>query len=296
MIYVCLIFVSVKKLIEIAVIATSSINQITLTPMAILNNDEIQFTGSVGKMTAYKMYGSDKVVVRLKKGPTKKQIRHSPRFERTRQNNSEFKGAIEAVKNIRGTMSLSIRRLADYNFTPVLTGICSNILQQEKVNERGKRGVLLSGHRKLLEGFRINRKNPFVNVVTNPLTTVIDREAKKAVVELPRLIKGINFILPWKHPVYRFCLSLGIADDVIYDGNSYTAARLYGFATANTEWHMNGAPFLPQTIELKMDTPVSLKDSQTLILSIGIEMGAPDKHGEIDNVRYAGSACILALG
>lgn len=263
--------------------------------MAILDNNEIQFTGSFGKMTAYRMRGSDKIVVRRKGGPTKKQIRTSPKFKHTRLNNSEFSGAAQAAKSIRYTMMVPIHKLADHNFTPRLTGIFRSIQKQEEINSKGRRGVLLSGHRKLLEGFLLTRKNPFPNVVSNPLDTVIDRETKTAVIQLPRLIKGINLMLPWRHPLYRFVFSLGVAEDIIYDGNGYFQPERRDMATAATEWHLNGASFLPQTVELKLDMPGALSETQSLVLTVGIEMGQPDVNGEIQSVRYAGSACILAV-
>lgn len=264
--------------------------------MATLNNNEIQFTGSMGKMTAYRMRGSDKVVVRLKSGPTKKQIRYSRKFEHTRLNNSEFAGAIETVKSIRGTLPLGIRRLADHNFTPRLVSICKRIQLQEKTSDKGKRGILLSEHRDLLEGFSFNRKYPLFGVVANPIRVVIDREEKKAVVQLPRLLNEINFTMPWMHPVYRLVVSLGIADDIVYNSSGYTGPNDYKPVSAETEWHLNGAPFRSHTFELALDTPGPLKDNQTMIVCAGIEMGAPNSQGEPDGVRYAGSACILALG
>jgi len=264
--------------------------------MATLDKNEIQFTGSIGKITAYRVRGLDKIVVRAKGGPTKQQVRTSPRFTLTRLNNSEFSGAVQAAKSIRFTMMLPILKLADHNFTPRLNSICSSMQKEEKINPRGKRGVHLSEHRELLKGFSLTRKNPFVNIVSNPLDTVLDREAKTAVVRLPRLIKGINLVLPWRHPLYRFTFSLGVAEDVMHDGSGYYNPERLNIAATDTEWHMNGTSFLPQTIELKLDMPEALKDTQTMILSVGIEMGQPDANGEIDSVQYAGSACILALG
>lgn len=263
--------------------------------MAILDTNEVQFTGSFGKMTAYRMRGSDKIVVRKKGGPTKRQVKTSPRFELTRKNNSEFSGAAQAARSIRFTMTVPVLNLADHNIFPRLTAICSNILQREKVNVRGRRSVLLSEHRKLIEGFSLTRKHPFVNVISNPLDVEIDRETKTAVVHLPRLIKGINLVLPWRYPLYRFALCLGIAEDIIHDGSSYYKPERMEIASADTEWHLNGASFLPQTLELKLKRTAALTERQSLVLSVGIEMGQPDARDEIQSVPYAGSACILAV-
>lgn len=263
--------------------------------MAILDKSEIQFTGSFGKMTAYRMRGSDKIILRAKGGPTKEQVKTSPRFKHTRLNNNEFSGAAQAAQSIRFTMAVPILKLADHNIYPRLTGVCKNIQKQETVNGKGRRGVLLSEHRKLLEGFLLTRKNPFFSVVANPLDILIDREKKTAMIQLPRLIKGINLVLPWRHPLYRFEFSMGVAEDVIHDGVEYNKAERLDIACADTEWHLNGAPFLPQSVELKLNRPEALRETQSLILAAGIKMGQPDANGEIQSVRYAGSGCILAV-
>jgi len=263
--------------------------------MAILDNNEIQFTGSYGRMTAYRMRGSDKIVVRKKGGPTKKQVQTSPRFKHTRLNNKEFIGVVNAAKSIWFTMTVPMLKLADHNIFPRLTSICKSIQKQEKINGKGQRGVLLSEHRKLLEGFLLTRKHQFSSVVSNPLESLIDREKKTAVVQLPRLIKGINLVLPWRHPLYRFGCCLGVAEDVIHDGSAYHKPDRLHMASEHTEWHINGANFLPQTIELKLDMPENLQETQSLVLTVGIEMGQPDANGEIQTVKYAGSAYILAV-
>lgn len=264
--------------------------------MAILDNKEINFTGSLGKFTAYRMSGSDKIILRTKGGPTKSQIRNSPNFEQTRLNNVEFSGAVKAVKGIKSTMIPPIQRLADHNFTPKLTGMCRKIQVQDKEKVKGQRGVHLSAHRELLAGFRLTKKNPFVNLVSQPLKASLDREEKKAIVQLPRLIKSINFMLPWKLPLFRFLFSLGIVEDIVHDGNGYNECDHLPVANADTEWHENGVTFLPQTVELKLDMPEALRETQTMILFIGIEMGHPDASGEIRGAQYAGSAYILAVG
>jgi hypothetical protein len=272
-------------------------------PMAVLDDNEINFTGRLGKLTAYRMQGSDKIILRSKGGPTRKQVRKSPKFEHTRLNNSEFAGAIEAVKGIRDALTLTIRRLANFNFTPQLTRICCTMQDLEQLSDKGMRGVQISLHRDLLQGFRLNKKHFFTNVVINSISVTIDRGSKSAVVQLPRLIAGINFSLPWRQPVYRFCVSLGVVKDIMHDGDDhktlqsgYQKFERLPSTSAETEWYIHGAPFPPQTFELKLDMPEALEDTHTMIVAIGIEMGAPDAHGEIDTVKYAGSACILALG
>ncbi|WP_298736554.1 hypothetical protein [uncultured Chitinophaga sp.] len=263
--------------------------------MAILDANEIQFTGSFGNMTAYRLRGSGKIVVRKKGGPTKKQVKTSRKFSHTRLNNSEFDGAVQAAKSIRYTMNLPVLKLADYNIFPQLTKICTRIQKEEKINGKGQRGVLISEHRKLLEGFLLTRKHQFFSVVSNPLDISVDRETKTALIQLPRLIKGINLVLPWRQPLYSFTFCMGVAEDVIHNGSGYYKPERLPIASAHSEWHINGANFLPQTITLQLNMPGALTAAQSLVLTAGIEMGQPDARGEIQSVPYAGSACVLAV-
>lgn len=264
--------------------------------MAILENNEFQFLGSFGKVTAYRMRGSDKIILRAKGGPTKRQIQTSPNFEHTRLNNAEFCGAVTAAKAIRSTIVFPIQDLADHNFSPKFVGICRKIQLLDKEKENGRRGVCLSAHRDLLAGFRLNKKDPFMNVVLNPLRPVLDRETKTAVIQLPRLTKRMNLDLRWKLPLYRFQFSLGIMEDIVHDGNGYNESVRFPIATTETEWHKSETDFSPQRVELKLNIPEVLRETQTMILSIGIEMGRYDGRGEIERVGHTGSACILALG
>ena len=43
----------------------------------------IEFTGSVGMLSAYRIKGSDKIILRKKGGPKKKQVLTSQKFKRT---------------------------------------------------------------------------------------------------------------------------------------------------------------------------------------------------------------------
>jgi len=256
----------------------------------------LELTGSIGKLSAYKIRGSDKIIVRRKGGPKRKQVLNSKKFERTRENMKEFVGVGMAVKAIRSPL-IHVKRLAEHNFTPTLTRICKKIQVLDKAGENGRRGIYLSRHRYMLAGFRLNKKHPFVSIVTGPVGVTLHRESKSALIQLPQLIAGVNLNVPWKRPLFRFCMSLGIVPDVIYESkgyNNYPAEWVV--AKLDTAWYLATELFEPQTLELKLDVPGPIKDSHTLVFAIGIEMGAPSLYGQIDEVKYAGSACILAVG
>ncbi len=59
------------------------------------------FTGSMGVISAYRMRGYDKIIMRGKGGASKRKIKTSPDFETTRNLNSEWKAVTRASAEIR---------------------------------------------------------------------------------------------------------------------------------------------------------------------------------------------------
>ena len=249
------------------------------------------------KFSVYRMKGSDKIVIRKKGGPTRKQALKSKRYERSRENTAEFIGTGMAVRAIRFPL-LHVKHLSDYNFTPALTTICSVIKKEgDKINNRGQRSILLSQQRYMLEGFVLHKKHPFQSIVLSAVNCTLNRETKSAVIKLPRLTPGINLQLPWKHPLYRFSMSLGLVPDTVYEDGQYNDhVEDRACTDFDTPWYGAKAPFKSQTVELKLDIKHAIKDSQTLVFAIGIEMGMPGPDGKTEEVKRAGSACILAVG
>src|SRR5687768_10428056 len=124
----------------------------------------IQFTGSLQNLSAYKMRGSDKIIIRKKGGPTKKQIKYSPGFENTRLNNKEFGGRAVAAACIKHCLR-PLMFLADYNITGPLNALLRPIQKMDTKSVRGTRHILLSEQPRLLEGFSLNRRYMFDSIV-----------------------------------------------------------------------------------------------------------------------------------
>ncbi|WP_298734362.1 hypothetical protein [uncultured Chitinophaga sp.] len=260
--------------------------------MAKLEKD-FEFKGK----SVYRMKGSDELIVRKKGGPKPEQVLTSPRFERTRENAKEFQGVQKAVSAIRFPL-ITIKHLADHNFTLTLTSICKKIQAMDTAGKRGQRSIFLSQQRFMLKNFWLNKRHPFPAIVAGAVNCTLHRETKSGVIQLPMLIPGVNLHLPWKQPLYRFSLSLGLISDVVYENGEYIDNQFDNRAISahDTAWHVAADPFPAAKLELPLNMPDDLKDSQTLVLAIGIEMGTPDASGEITTTKYAGSACIFALG
>src|SRR5688572_15681242 len=117
----------------------------------------IQFTGSLQNLSAYKMRGSDKIILRKKGGPTRKQVKHSPKFENTRRNNKEFSGRAAAAGHIKRSLH-PLLFLADYNIVGPLNALLRVIQKMDVTSGWGKRHIMLTKQPRLLEGFTLNRR------------------------------------------------------------------------------------------------------------------------------------------
>jgi hypothetical protein len=266
--------------------------------MAIL--DGIHFTGSIGGMSAYRMKGSDKIILRSKGGASKQKIKEAPEFELPRKNIAEFGGCGKAAASIRKAI-YPVKHLADYNFTPTLSALSKTIQVMDTESLWGERAIYFSRHRFLLEGFHLNKKNTFDSVVRHPLGCVIERGTGSAVVQLPNLLPEQNLRMPWQYPYFRFTIGLGVVADRTYHGASYEYTdphpRQYPHPCyLHTEWQMAKQPFAAQSITLQLNQPENLDDAATLLLFAGIEMGTPVSDQLTIPVKYAGCAKIVAVG
>lgn len=259
--------------------------------MAILNGP-FDFSGKFGNYSAYKKAGSDKIVLRRKGGPTRKQIKNAPQFERTRQINAEFLGCTMLATGIRGAV-YPVSHLADFTINAVFNGIAKKMQVLDDVGEIGERGIFLSMYPNMLAGFNFNRVYTFDRIVSHPVTVLPLRTAFAATVSIPQLIPDISLISPWKLPYFRFIVSLGPVGDVVHKGTRYDSVDAGAISFQYTEWQHTTAPSDAFDCSLRLLKPATANVS--LICCVGIEFGMPDKFDAIVPVRKAGAAKILAV-
>ena len=269
----------------------------TISSMAILTNGP-GFTGRLQNMTAYKMNGSDKIILRAKGGASKNKVLHSPSFARTRENFTEFGGCARATRDIRLAIH-PVKHLADFNFTATLNALTKKIQLMDQVNERGKRAVCISQYRYLLEGFQLNRGHTFDSVVRHPLRYTMDRETASASVQLPELVPGLNLHIPWHNPLFRFVLALGFVPDRTFSGPGYgmrNDTQHFPVATVCTSWHSVSQPAAAELNGLELGLSGGMAEENTMLLSVGVEMGVPVSAAVTDVVKRVGCGKILGVG
>jgi hypothetical protein len=120
-------------------------------------------------------------------------------------------------------------------------------------------------------------------------------------VDLPELLRDINYFPQNNHAMFRLVITLGIVPDVTFDipSKEYLPpawySRAYNSVSVSTDWSPSLEGMPGTTLQLAMGTAIPPDDAWTLMLSIGIEYGAMRQSGKVDEVARFGAAKIMAL-
>ena len=250
----------------------------------------LAFTGTLGMVSAFTMRGVEGIVLRRKGGPSKQQIKSSPRFERTRENYIEFSGCPRAASNIKNCL-MALKQVADHNLSGSFTRIAMTARLADTVSDRGKRNIYLSRTRHLLEGYELNRKKLFNSIVRLSPVYTLSRNDGKARIIIPPMIPRIHLLLPWNEPVFRFIITLGVLPDMIFTENGYKPSNgivVNQNVSLTTEWFPALSAYEGQTLSLDLPEFVSLHENCSLVLAIGIEAGTIGRSNILEPVKYTG--------
>ena len=250
-----------------------------------------------GSYSVYKMRGVERLIIRAKAGPSKKQIATAPQFAFMRQNMSEFGGAGK-ISGLLLDACYGIKHLADANFTGNLSKACRLIMEKDS-SVAGSHSILLSKYGNLLEGFSMNKENQFDSVVKQSPTVTFSRVSCKASLEFPVLYPGVNLFGHWQLPYYRFIIVMGLVPDMISTLKGYTAVNplmTFNPVQVRTDWFSAAEEIGSVIREIELATGTLIDASGSLVVSIGIEFGRNLSNRIIEAVRFAGCGKILAVG
>jgi hypothetical protein len=259
----------------------------------------LAFIGTLDNRTCYTMRGSDKIIVRLKGGPSKEKIKTHANFDVVRRNNAEFGGRASTSREIMD-MIYPHKALGDFNLAPALNRMLVIVQRWDAENDLGRRNVYLSRNPQILEGFDLNGKNGLSSVIRNPLTYSLSRTSTEARIEIPALLPGINFFAPDKYSFFSIIGTVGVVPDMAYDDElkKYSAVvridRGHMFSEASTAWLpcINGSEAASLAFTLKELPPGS---NWSLMMALGIRFAAVGPDGKPRQVKYAGAAKILGM-
>jgi len=238
------------------------------------------------------MRGSDKIILRKKGGPSKKQIKHSPTFDITRRNNREFGGRSKLAAHIMNLL-FPLRSLADYNITGPLNALLKPIQQMDTENEMGQRNVLLSKNPRLLEGFPLNRRNLLESIVSTPFLWSLQKD--QVIIEVPDLLPGINFMVPGNYAWYQFIAVAGLVPDLYYHEHGYGPKddRMLFRDLAYSNWLPVSSP-TPAGKLIITGLPEQKPENYSIIIAVGIAFGNIQGN-EIEQVKYVGAGKVIGM-
>jgi hypothetical protein len=262
--------------------------------------EELNITGSLGNLSFYKMRGVDKIVVRRKGGAPKEYVKNSPTFKVPRLYMSEFGGCSKMGKEVR-LMMHPVRVLSDYNFSGFINKALKIVQKQDGTGELGQRSIMLSKHPHLLAGFQLNKNTTFDSVLRTPITYTLDRKTLSARVNIPALLRDINFHPNNGHA--RFCIdvSLGIVPDFTFDPGerafrpSAWYTTMFAPESVSSPWFpaLKGSP--ATSLEIKLTDQVPADESYSLMLTVGVRYGSPMEGDVVKDVKRAGVAKVIAV-
>lgn len=250
----------------------------------------IQFTGSLGNLSAYRMKGSDKIVLRTKGGPSKKAIATGKQFDITRRNNSEFSRRAKASAIILGAMQ-PLRPLADHRISATLNALLKQIQTLDTTSVFGERDIFLSRRPMLLEGFSFNRENPFDSTLSATTRVDVNTATNSVAVVLPEIVPGTNFRPSNRYPYCRFVVTAACLPDLVWTDVGYRVDVKMN--TGRVDWRPVRAESPEQTIEVSY-VPGATDQKQTLLISIGLQYGVVSPFGEIAPVNNGCAKVLLA--
>jgi hypothetical protein len=263
----------------------------------------LQVTGSIKGVTFYTRVGSDQVIMRTKAGPSKQRIAKGAEFEKLRTHQKEWAACVQFARSVRNAVGDNYR-LADFNLSPVWTGMGKNLMKLDQIAIVGERRLYLTSYRQALEGFNMNRRYP-LNTVLRVLPEVeCSRETMQASVRFPRINTETDILNIQRLPYFRLIVSLGAVSDMCFNPQNlfYNFEPLVDVLqgvndSLASDWFSAENVLSEQTLTLQLKEELSefMTENVTLLLSVGIEFGKVSFGGEIVPVKHAGCAKIVKV-
>lgn len=166
----------------------------------------LKLVGTLGDISFYKaVYG---YLARAKTGVDRKTILTDPRFQRTRENASEFGRGAKAGKLVRVAIRPLLQNAKDGMTVQRLTQKMVKVLQADTINRRGLRTVT-QGDLSLLNGFDFNIHAKLDNIIQTGIEVGFDRVAGVASLHLNTYLPKSGIKAPDGATHYK--VSLGVA-------------------------------------------------------------------------------------
>lgn len=217
----------------------------------------IKLKGTIGDITFYK--SQDGYLARQKGGVDRNRIMTDPKFQRTRENASEFGRAGKASKALCTAIRPVLNKTQDSRMISRLVKAMMAVIKADAVSTRGERNVL-DGELSLLQGFDFNGNAKLSATIYAPYATSIDRESGEFTVDLASFNPEAQIVAPQGTTHFRL-VSAGV--EVDFENETFVMAQ----SSSSEVGYDNTAS---NAIALSNDIGV-LDSTKPLFLVFGIE-------------------------
>lgn len=226
----------------------------------------LKLEGTIGDITFYK--SQDGYLAKGKGGIDGNRIATDPKFQRTRENGSEFGSAGKAGKVLRNSLRVLLQNSSDNRMVSRLTKKMVAVIQADATSVRGQRNVI-DGEAELLEGFDFNINAQLSNTLYAPYVPTIDRVAGTLKIALASFIPADMIAAPGGTTHFKI-VSSGVEIDFeneVFTSDSKASAVLAWDGTATAVINLNNA--------------VTANSTHPLFLVLGIEF-----YQDVNGVKY----------
>ena len=226
----------------------------------------MKLEGTIGDITFYK--SQDGYLAKGKGGIDGKRIATDPKFQRTRENGSEFGSAGKAGKVLRNALRVLLQNSSDNRMVSRLTKKMVEVIQADTTSTRGQRNVI-DGEAELLEGFEFNSNAQLSNTLYAPYTATIDRVAGTLKIALASFVPADMIAAPGGTTHFKI-VSSGVAIDFeneVFTSDSKASNVLVWDGTATAVINLNNA--------------LVANSTHPLFLILGIEF-----YQDVNGVKY----------
>ncbi|MBT1703812.1 hypothetical protein [Chryseosolibacter indicus] len=233
----------------------------------------IKLKGNMGGISFFQSEG--KHLAKISNGPDKDKIANDPRFERTRENNSEFGGSATASKALRRAFAPVIH-MADARFSSRLTGIFKEI-NSKGDGIRGKRPITLSEHHVQLVNMEFNINRSFTSLFTATFAATNAAQRTSTSINIDDVLMRKSAKGPEGSTHVMFTQALGVVSDYVYDENLKRYApvepSLDGLSVITESEYIPVDGNAPVSVTLNSALPGNpvLNENVSVIQCIGIE-------------------------
>lgn len=217
----------------------------------------IKLKGTIGDITFYKT--KDGHLARQKGGVDRDRIMNDPKFQRTRENASEFGRAGKASKVLCTAIRPVLNKTQDSRMISRLVKKMMEVIKADVVSTRGQRNVL-DGELILLQGFDFNNNASLSSTLYFPVSVDIMRSVGFMEIGIPRITPDKQISAPSGTTHFRF-ISAGVEVDFENETFVFSQASTEEIAYDNSE-----------TIPYTLANETEVEDStKPLFVVFGIE-------------------------